>query len=375
MNRLCLRISRPGPLPPSLAALLLVVTASAFANAAPATRTGEQIYLAACSHCHGVDGRGVPAEQLALPVPLPDFTDCQFAPREPDSDWAAVMHEGGPARAFHRTMPAFGDALSGEELQLALNHVRTFCPEAAWPRGELNFPKGLITEKAFPEDELLLVSSVALEGDGAVTNKLVYEKRLGARNQIELVVPFAAHDRAEGSWQGGLGDMAFAFKRVLAANWRTGTIVSLTGELVFPTGSEARGFGSGCFTVEPFVTFGQALPADSFVQFQGGFGIPIDDEADNEAFWRTALGKTFTQGISGRSWTPMVEFLGSRELAEGKATDWDIVPQLQVSLSQRQHILFNVGVRLPVTDTGPRRTQLVMYLLWDWFDGGFLQGW
>lgn len=71
----------------------------------------------------------------------------------------------------------------------------------------------------------------------------------------------------------------------------------------------------------------------------------------------------------------MVEFLGSRELAEGKATDWDVVPQLQVSLSQRQHILFNVGVRLPVTDTGPRRTQLVMYLLWDWFDGGFLQGW
>ncbi|HQF87641.1 MAG TPA: c-type cytochrome [Acidobacteriota bacterium] len=375
MHQTCFRMTRPAPLTFGLAALLLILSVGVAAAGGPAARTGEQLYLAACAHCHGVDGRGVPAEQLALPVPIRDFTDCRFAPREPDSDWFAVMHEGGPARAFHRTMPAFGDALTSEELQLALTHVRTFCAEKSWPRGELNFPKALITEKAFPEDELLVVSSVALEGDGAVSNKVIYEKRFGARNQIELVVPFAARDRADGSWQGGLGDMAFAYKRVLAANWRTGTIVSLTGELVFPTGSETRGFGSGCFTVEPFVTFGQALPADSFVQFQGGFGIPIDDEADNEAFWRTALGKTFTQGISGRSWTPMVEILGSRELADGKSTDWDVVPQLQVSLSQRQHILFNVGVRLPVTDTGPRRTQLVMYLLWDWFDGGFLEGW
>jgi hypothetical protein len=222
---------------------------------------------------------------------------------------------------------------------------------------------------------LLVVSAVALEGEGTVANKVIYEKRFGARNQIELVVPFAARDRADGSWQGGLGNLAFAYKRVLAANRNTGTAISLTGEVVFPTGSEDKGFGNGFFAIEPFVTVGQALPRDSFVQFQGGFGFPIDDAADDEAFLRTALGKTFTQGLSGRAWTPMVEFLAARELGEGKKTDWDVVPQLQVSLSQRQHILFNVGLRIPMTDTGPRHTQLVMYLLWDWFDGGFLQGW
>jgi hypothetical protein len=97
---------------PLLVGALLLLPAVAVGAASGTARSGAQLYRAACSHCHGVDGRGVSAERLTLPVPLPDFTDCQFAPREPDSDWLAVIHEGGPARAFDRTMPAFGDALS-----------------------------------------------------------------------------------------------------------------------------------------------------------------------------------------------------------------------------------------------------------------------
>lgn len=361
----------------SLAVFLLLWPGAASGQGSnpPPVRTPAQVYQEACAHCHGMDGRGVPAERLALPVPLPDFTDCQFAPREPDSDWFGVSADGGPARAFHRTMPAFGDALSDEEIQLAINHVRTFCVEKAWPPGELNFPKALITEKAFPEDELLVVTSVAVEGDGAISSKVIYEKRFAARNQIELVVPLAAHARTGGSWTGGIGDVAVAYKRVLGFSKNTGSIVSFTSEMIFPTGSKAKGFGKGYAVFEPFVTFGQALPSDSFVQFQGGFVFPLDDPARNEGFWRTALGKTFTQNRWGRAWTPMVEFLASRKLAEGHKTTWDAVPQLQISLSTRQHILFNVGFRVPVTDAGPRKTQLVFYLLWDWFDGGFTQGW
>jgi len=340
-----------------------------------ASAGGEALYRAACAHCHGLDGRGASAERLALPVGLPDFTDCQFAPREPDSDWAAVIHEGGPARAFDRTMPAFGEALTEAEIGLVLDHVRTFCEERAWPAGELNFPKALVTEKAFPEDELLVVTSVALEGTGSVGSKIIYEKRFGARNQLELVVPLAAHDRAEGSWQGGLGDLAVAYKRVLACNRGSGTILSATGEVVLPTGSQEKGFGKGYAVIEPFVTFGQALPSDGFVQFQGGFAFPLEEQGKDEGFWRTAVGKTFTQGLSGRAWTPMVELLGARKFGQGQKTSWDAVPKLQISLSTRQHILLNVGVRVPVTDSGPRQAQLMFYLLWDWFDGGFLQGW
>jgi mono/diheme cytochrome c family protein len=353
---------------------LVLLTAAAASAQAPATRSAEELYDAGCAHCHGRDGRGVSADRLALPVPLPDFTDCQFAPREPDSDWAAVIHEGGPARAFHRTMPAFDGALTSDEIGLALSHVRTFCGERAWPRGELNFPKALVTEKAFPEDEVIFTSSFATEGDGAVASKYIYEKRFGAQNQIEVVVPLTAYATA-GDWTAGVGDLAFAFKRVLAHSHRRGSIVSLTGELVFPTGAEDKKLGKGYGVIEPFVTFGQALPGDGFFQFQGGGAFPTDGDAHKSSFFRFVTGKTWTRGRWGRAWSPMVEFLGSKTHAEGKKVQWDILPQLQVSLSTRQHILMNMGLRMPLTDSGTRKTQFVVYLLWDTFDGGFFQGW
>jgi mono/diheme cytochrome c family protein len=116
-------------------------------------RTGAELYQAACAACHGRDGRGAPQSLVGLDIPLPDFTDCAFGTPEPDSDWMAVSHDGGPARAFDRRMPAFGGALSVEELQRAIDHVRTFCTSKAWPRGELNLPRALVTEKAFPEND------------------------------------------------------------------------------------------------------------------------------------------------------------------------------------------------------------------------------
>ena len=71
----------------------------------------------------------------------------------------------------------------------------------------------------------------------------------------------------------------------------------------------------------------------------------------------------------------MVEILGGRALSAGADTDWDLLPQMQVTLNTRQHVMLNVGVRTPLNNTADRETQVVVYLLWDWFDGGFLEGW
>ena len=71
----------------------------------------------------------------------------------------------------------------------------------------------------------------------------------------------------------------------------------------------------------------------------------------------------------------MLEVIGFRELEEGQRTHWDLVPQVQVTLSTRQHIMANVGVRLPVNDREGRHPQILFYLLWDWFDGPLFGGW
>jgi hypothetical protein len=66
--------------------------------------------------------------------------------------------------------------------------------------------------------------------------------------------------------------------------------------------------------------------------------------------------------------------LGAKELAGGEPVLWDVVPQMQVSLSKRQHIMINVGGRVPVNARESRRTQVLTYFLWDWFDGGLVDG-
>ena len=71
----------------------------------------------------------------------------------------------------------------------------------------------------------------------------------------------------------------------------------------------------------------------------------------------------------------MVEVVSERDFEEGARANVDLVPQFQVTLNQRQHIRADVGLQVPVTNTAGRSKQLVFCLLWDWFDGGFLEGW
>jgi hypothetical protein len=340
----------------------------------PARQTPtEALYLAACAACHGADGAGVAQSTIGFDTPVPDFTDCSFATREPDADWFAIGHQGGPVRAFDRRMPAFGEVLSAGDLQLTLDHIRTFCGDRAWPRGELNLPRALVTEKAYPEDEVVLSMSVS---HGSVGHEFLYEKRFGARSQVELVIPVEIAEQEGRGWQRGLGDVAVAVKHALFHSLESGRILSASAEVVFPTGKETEGLGKGVTVFEPFVTFGQIIGADNFLQAQVGLEVPANqDRAGNEAFWRLAVGRSLVEGAFGRTWSPMVEVLGARELGSGHSTIWDVVPQVQITLNRRQHVMMNVGVRVPVNERSGRHAAFLTYFLWDWFDGGLFDGW
>jgi len=337
---------------------------------------GAEIYQQACAACHGTNGKGAPRAQVGFDLPLPDFTDCNFYVREANSDWLAIIHQGGPARGFDRMMPAFGEALTPEQIDQVVSHLRSFCKEDGWPRGELNLPRAMFTEKAYPEDELVLTSGIALKGAGAITNELVYEKRFGALTQIEISVPFDYQHGTpvDAGWQLGLGDLAFGLKRVLLQSLRTGTILSISGELGLATGDARRGFGLGTPTFAPYLTFGQIVTEAGFLQLQGGVELPFHtDRAEQDAFGRAAAGRTFTEGF-GRAWTPMLEVVATRALSSGSDIAWALVPQCQVTLSRRHHVMASAAVRAPVHDPGAS-TSLYLYLLWDFFDGGFLEGW
>ena len=68
------------------------------------------------------------------------------------------------------------------------------------------------------------------------------------------------------------------------------------------------------------------------------------------------------------------EAIAARELTSDATTEVDVVPEVQVTLSARQHIRAAAGVQGPVTERS-RDTAGIVYVLWDIADGGLLEGW
>src|SRR5687768_5981563 len=164
---------------------------SAAAQSPTPARSGREVYETVCITCHGPDGRGGVNAQIERIVKPPDFSDCAFAAREPDRGFLAVAHQGGPARGFSPLMAPWGGTFTEQELALAVAHIRTFCSEQRWPRGELNLPRPLVTAKAFPEDEALISTSAQ---SNSVITKVHYERRFGPLNQVEVILPIGSVD-------------------------------------------------------------------------------------------------------------------------------------------------------------------------------------
>jgi mono/diheme cytochrome c family protein len=341
-------------------------------------KNGERLYKSGCIACHGANGAGAPQTltEFKRPDTFPDFTRCDQTTPEPNSAWKDVIVHGGPSRGFSEIMPAFGELLTSDQIDDLIAYLRSLCRNDHWARGELNLPRALITEKAFPESEEVISTAINARGAPGVSTDIIHEQRFGVHNQIEVDVPLELQNQSH-TWYGGVGDATLGFKREMWSSLRTGSIFSLFGGVIVPSGNRSRGFGTGTTTFETFAAFDQLFPTNTFIQFQAGALLPRHtDIAPQSVYWRTALGQSFAanQGL-GRLWSPMVEFVANRDLVDGAKTDWDVVPQMQVTISRRQHIRANLGFSHPFTNTAGRQSQVVFYLLWDWFDGKLTQGW
>ena len=338
----------------------------------PRTRRGEEVYRAACITCHGPDGTGSPRTVVGFDTPLPDFTDCAFATAEADADWHAVVHEGGRIRGLDRRMPAFGDALSDAKIAAVIGYVRRFCADRSWPRGDLNLPRALFTEKAFPENEVVYTSTITRRRRGAVVgNEVVYERRFGARNQIEAVVPVNLAKQDGELVEPGLGDVARRLppdvvREPPARNDRRGRRGSR------PSRPAMRSAGSATATTSSSRSpcSDRSLPRNTFLQLHGGLELPSDPIRRRRKRICERAARLHPSGRTGASVAP-----GRRRSKccgrdpFGGPAEWDVVPQLQVTLSKIQHVSVAGGVRIPLTQRDDRGAAVVSYLLWDWFDG------
>jgi len=215
----------------------------------PDAKNGERIYKGGCIACHGDTGKGAPetSTEFTRPDTFPDFTDCSGTTPEPNSAWKAVILHGGPERGFSQIMPAFSELLTSGEIDDVIAYMRKFCSNKHWARGELNLPRAIVTEKAFPEDEVVISTAVNATGAPGFTTDVIHEQRFGVHNQIEVDVPFNAQNQNH-SWNGGVGDITCAVKREMFSSLRTGSILRLQAGLLPPTGNSKLGFGSGTTT-------------------------------------------------------------------------------------------------------------------------------
>ena len=322
----------------------------------PANPTPEDVYRAACMTCHGVDGKGgSKAASATCRCPTSPTARSRRPSPIPTGRPSSTKADRSAASTSH--MPAFGDALSAEEIGLAVRHLRTFCTEPAWPRGDLNLPRAFFTEKAFPENEAVWTTGVHAAPTGsrsATTWSTSAASARATRSRSSCRSTFSR--RRAGSWTRGLGDVAVAFKRAFYASMKTGRIAAAGVEVALPTGKEELGLGNGFTIFEPFAMWGPGAAAQhrSCRCTAASRCRPTQSKGKKEAYLRTAIGTTFAQNRGfGRAWSPQVEVLWARP--EGGASEWDVVPQLQVTLSKLQHVMVAGGVRIPLNERDERR--------------------
>ena len=314
-----------------------------------------------CARCHAQDGSGKVPEPTIKVEPM-DFTECKVSTPEPDADWELAIAAGGPAVGLSAEMPAFGDTLSPEQVHAFVEHIRGFCKESRWPHGNMNFPRPVFTEKAFPENEFIVLPVISHRSEPSVTDvefRNIYERRFGRRGMWEVTVPFASHDTSGTARQQGVGDVELAVKYVLAASAARTGILSAGFELALPTGSEARGLGHGTTIFEPYLAAG-TMWRDVYLQAQTKFELPADRAKADRAFVYNLYAGRDTSGAPD-TWTLGVEL-------NGENTELALTPQIRKGLTRTGALGAAVGVRVPMTDRREQGTRVVGYLLWEYLD-------
>jgi hypothetical protein len=362
-------------------ALLLMSAFAAFggygataaqAQSAPPPVTVAEQWGAWCARCHADDGSGKVNEPTVTVEPR-DVTDCKITSAEPDADWERAIAKGGPGVGLSSQMPAFEDSLSADQISAFVSHMRSFCKEPGWPSGNTNFPRPILTEKAFPENEFLILPAVSHWNEDPApsiteaTLVALYERRIGRRSMIEIEVPMV-RTNALTTWTSGIGDMAIAFKHAIYDRADVPRIVSLGLEAVLPSGDRFKTHGSGTAIFEPFLSAG-AMLRNWYVQGELKLELPVDRvRADRALVYRAYLGRDTSQAPD--TWTLGVELTGESgyPLLGVRTNLVALTPQVRKGLTGTGALAAAAGVTLPINRRDAQGVKWVGYLLWEYLE-------
>jgi hypothetical protein len=352
--------------------LVLALLLTSVLAGQPAPTTIPEMWGAWCARCHAEDGSGKVNEPTISVEPM-DFTDCKIASAEPDADWERAIAKGGPGVGLSAEMPAFEDSLSADQITAFVSHIRGFCTDRRWPNGNTNLPRPIVTGKAFPENEFLIVPAVSHLNESPAPSITegsliaIYERRLGKRSMIEIEVPLVGTN-ALTTWTSGIGDVAIAFKHAIFARAEAPRIVSLGFETVLPTGDRFKTHGSGTTIFEPFINAGAVL-RDWYLQSQLKVEVPVDRlRADRAIAYNAYVGRDTS--AAPNTWTVGVELNGevTMPLAGVTTNLVALTPQVRKGLTGTGALAAAAGVMLPLNKRDAQGVRWVGYLLWEYLE-------
>ncbi|HXZ88116.1 MAG TPA: cytochrome c [Candidatus Binataceae bacterium] len=113
--------------PAAIAAAVLFATLMAGRAAAGDAQSGAQIFKANCARCHGASAKGDGPDlvKLQAAVTPDDWTDGETNRGLADDFIVSMITKGGKANGKSAIMPAFGDKLSGEQIQDLVAFIRS----------------------------------------------------------------------------------------------------------------------------------------------------------------------------------------------------------------------------------------------------------
>lgn len=339
-----------------MTALLLAATLAVSGQS-----TIPEMWTAWCARCHAEDGSGQVNEPTITVAPM-DFTDCRVASPEPDADWERAIARGGPGVGLSAEMPAFEDSLTADQIRGFVSHIRGFCTEPGWASGNLNFPRPIVTGKAFPENEFVILPAISHFSEDIApsitrgTFKAVYERRVGKRAMVEIGVPLVSTN-ALLTRTAGIGDVELGVKHALHA---TGSgILSIGLDVVVPTGDRFKDHGTGTVVVEPFVNLGRMV-RDWYVQAQLKPILSANTVRRRHHLAYNAYVGRDTSGAPD-TWTLGVELNG---YDYGVA----VTPQVRKGLTGTGALAASAGVMLPINRREEQGVRWVGYLLWEYLE-------